>query len=216
MLHFKQGAFACFLSVFKPLRGISRVFVALALLASFTAGSAHSMPITLTHGGSGSGTIGGTAFNGEFSILAHANTEAISAFGTGFSLEHLFSQIAIVGLGTFDLLIPTRTYVNNRLGLVGFARGAGPDLLSGPAGHDAFLDWNMRSSLAMVYGRGSHVQWGLSPVQTSGGTLYFNTQAGTAARFSAQVIPVASSSWLLLLCAFPLLWRASRRKPSRQ
>jgi len=124
--------------------------LAILLCLSFYSGASSAMPITFDHGGTGSGTLGGEAFAGDFTILAQADTDAITAFRTGFSLEHLFARIAIAGLGTFDLLTPTRTYVNHRLASVGFARSAGPDLLGGPSGAAAFASWNMRTSLALI------------------------------------------------------------------
>lgn len=184
------------------------------LCLSFYSGASSAMPITFVHGGTGSGTLGGEAFVGDFTILAQADTDAIAAFRTGFSLEHLFARIAIAGLGTFDLLTPTRTYVNHRLASVGFARSAGPDLLGGPSGAAAFTSWNMRTSLALIEGQGSQLQWGLAPIHTSGGTLYFNTDTTTPARFSAQVALPVTATWLLMLCAFPALFYAQNGRRS--
>lgn len=191
-----------------------RLAALIALLAGFYSGSANAMPIAFSHGGNASGTLGDIAFDGEFTIHAQANTNSISSFGTGFSLEHLFTRIAIAGLGTFEFLSPTRTYVNNRRSSVGFARGAGPDLLNGPVGHAVLSSWNMRSSLALIHGQGSLVQWGLSPIRTSGGTLYFDTNTGTSSRFSAQVALPIPGTWALVLTMFPLLVHARRRRPS--
>lgn len=179
--------------------------------------------ITFIHSGSGSGTLDDVSFAGEFTITSVGDTDDRIDLGPGaFSITHLTSQITIDGLGSFNLLITTRTF---SAGGVGFGRGPnGSDLLSGPS--DAPLDtWDMLSSIGPVSGAMSTLQWApsLGAVETTGGVLVFDDAEGFGT-FQAIVedgpaaVPEPAS---LTLLAIGILGCASgaglpRRRPSLQ
>ncbi|PQA87907.1 hypothetical protein CW354_06055 [Marinicaulis flavus] len=170
-------------------------------LAMFSA--AHAAPITFTHEAtSGGGTLDGAAFDGgAIVITAAADTDDIVDVGGGtYAVEHLAASIAIDGLGVFDFISPTRTFVNN--GFVGFSRSAngglnGADLLNGPAGLGAY---DLTTSIGPSTGGGNFLQWAVSAVLTDGGVLEF-ASVGTDITFTAVVGDVSD---VPLPAAFPL------------
>jgi len=162
-----------------------------------------AVPITFIHeGGGGAGTIGNFFFEPTgFVITATGDTDDRTSFGNGFSIVHLTASIAIDGVGTFDFITGTRTFVNNSLSLVGFSRASGTDLFDGPTNAD-FAAWDMLSSIGPIPGTGELLQWQLSPINTSGGVLVFNDERSTEASFTAIVgtpVPVPGSIVLVML-----------------
>ena len=154
--------------------------------ASFSAAAA---TIVFTHESSGSGTLDGVPFfDRAFTIVATGDTanRQIQIAGV-FFIEHTSVTIEIAGLGTFDILSPTRTFVNQPAALAGFSRAglSGADLLNGPT--DGLLaSWDMLGSIGPLAGDGYLLQWGNQPVNTSGGVLAFVSQ-GTMVRFTATI-----------------------------
>lgn len=147
--------------------------------------------LTTTFMGTGSGTIGTTAFNNDaFTITVVGNTsDIVPILNTGFSLDAISSTIMLSGLGTFSFTSGTRTFVNN--GGVGFSRAGmyGADLFDGNL-NTAFNSWNMLSSIGPIYTTGYLQQWTFSPpVTTSGGTLVFNTGSSSTV-FEATISTV--------------------------
>ena len=170
--------------------------------------------ITFTHEGLGGGSIGGDLFApSEFVITAVGDTDDRELFpiGVGWFIDHTFASIWIDGVGSFDFLVPTRTFVNNELfpeiGVVGFAHGGGMgnDLFDGPA-DPAFASWDMLSSIGPISNDGFLLQWDAGPpIETTGGTLVFDT-ASTPVTFTA-VIPAPS-----VLAAFSVAGLGLRRR----
>ena len=98
-----------------------RVLSAVALLA-FTTVAATAAPFTFTHAGSGSGSLAGVPFAvSDFVITAVGDTTDRVDIGFGFFIDHSSASIAIQGLGTFDFVTATLTFVNNPSNLVGFS-----------------------------------------------------------------------------------------------
>jgi hypothetical protein len=148
--------------------------------------------------------------NQTFTITGSGDL-AIVDFTGGHFVVHDIASIDISGLGTFDFVSETQTFVNNSSGLVGFSRAApvGTDLILGPSSN-VFDSWNMQTDIATVSGSGKLVQW-LSPeVNTTGGILVFNTEITTTS-FSATVVPEPASTVLLWCGASLLLLRRPRR-----
>lgn len=152
---------------------------------------AFAVPISFTHKGAGGGTLDGVGFGAaaplSFTITATGDTDDRVSFGSGYFIDHLAASIAIGGLGTFDFITPTRTFVNNGNQTVGFSRAgsSGADLFNGPT-DGAFSAWDMLSSIGPISGNGDLLQWTNSDVVTSGGVLVFNS-AGSPAEFTAIV-----------------------------
>ncbi len=168
--------------------------IALALLAM----SAAAEQLTFIHEGSGSGTLDGSTFPASaFVITAVVDTDDRTSFTNGWSIGHLSASITIDGLGTFDFISATRTFVNNGGQIVGFSRNgiSGMDLFDGPE-NTAFADWDMLSPIGPISGDGYLMQWDDSPqINTSGGSLFFNEESSDAT-FTA--IPEPATIALLL------------------
>ena len=170
------------------------LFLAMAFLFASVVDSS-AAAITFTHEGSGSGTIGDIVFtNLDFVITATGDTSDRQSFGSGYSIDHAAASIWIAGLGTFDFLSATRTFVNNSSSVVGFSREGigGQDLFNGP--HDSqFSAWDMLSGIGPVTGEGSLLQWYASPdpdaIQTEAGILEFANTASYVV-FEAAMAPV--------------------------
>jgi len=179
--------------------------------------------LNITHASIGSGSIGALSFtNASVTISEFADTscrvELTTPNVSGFSIDDMSATITISGLGLFHFTSPTRTFVNNTFGVVGFSRtGASQaDLLDGPTA-GAFFDWDMLSPIGPITGDGQFIQWTgteLPPVTTDGGVLIFQ-DASPDVTFQVAVVPEPSTAVLLLLflIGFGMRWYA--RGPNR-
>jgi len=170
--------------------------VSLVVLIVFL-GNANAVNITFTYEGIGSGTLGGSSFSdAAFTITGMGDTVNRSSFdfGTskGFSIDDNSASIAISGLGTFNFVTPTRTFVNNTYYGVGFSRAesvGGTDLFYSPSAY-AYGTWDMLSSIGPISGTGRLLQWtptpAYGPVNTNAGVLVFN-DAFPPATFQATI-----------------------------
>jgi hypothetical protein len=178
------------------------------------ASHAFTAQLSFTHSAIGSGNIGGIPFtNASFSIFELVDTGDRVAFTNqgGFSIIDTSASINIAGLGLFHFTTPTRTFVNNVLGLVGFSRGSGDlsDLFDGP-GSSVFDTWNMLTPIGPITAdSGELTQWSRSPVTTDGGVLVFNNARPINATFQATLVP-EPSSFVLLLGA--MVWVAFKQR----
>jgi hypothetical protein len=178
---------------------VKRSFQLIGLLMAFACSSFGSS-ITFTDITTASGTIGSTAFKDDLiTISAVGNTSSIQSFSGGISLNVSSASITIAGVGTFQFTTPTRFFDNTNSQTVGFSRAGifGGDLINGPT-NPAFSSWAMKTSIGPITGSGVILQWTISPVLTSGGTLVlFNANPGVT--FSADVSTVPEPGTLLLL-----------------
>lgn len=191
-------------SLLSRLRQGAVVLVAAVGLAA-SSGAALAAGVTFTHDGSfGSGTLDGTPIGpAAFSIVATADTNNIESSGNVFSLDHVTASITISGLGTFDFITATRTFVNQGLNIVGFSRDGlgGSDLFNGPT-NGAFGTYDLSTSIGPIGGAGNILQWTSSDIVTSGGVLNLDSFF-TDAQFTAVVgdtprIPLPAGLPLLL------------------
>ncbi len=164
-----------------------RSFMVGASLAMAFAAGAMAEPITFVHTGTGSGTLNGAPFGpAAFTITSEADTlNRQTIFTNVYYIDHDTSEIRIDGLGTFQFVSATRTFINGQL--VGFSRGGinGLDLFNGP--NSAVLaGWDMLSAVGPAAGTGGLLQWTSGDVITSGGTLIFNN-GQSAATFEAII-----------------------------
>jgi hypothetical protein len=177
---------------------------AVVALASMTMAAPASV-IEFVHEGVGSGTLDGQSFGVgapvPFIITAYSDTDDRVSFGNGFAIQHTAASIAIDGVGVFDFLVPTRTFVNHISSIVGFSRStdggaSGLDLFNGPT-NAAFGAWDMLSSIGPFSGQSQLLQWNDDPpIQTSGGVLVFNDQL-VPGTFTATVLPAPGAVALL-------------------
>jgi hypothetical protein len=156
---------------------------------------------------SGSGTLNGVPFpTSNFVITSYANP-ANKQWVTGgiYSMDHMSSSISIAGLGNFDILTGTRTFLDTSPASprVGFSRAGlqGLDLLLGPQ-NQAFQTWDMVTPIGPLTGDTWGLeQWTRTPlIDTTGGVLIFNDGGGHAT-FAAAVVPEPAG---LLIGAFGL------------
>lgn len=158
-------------------RTVFRSIVAATLLVVAPA-VASSQAITFIQTGvTASGSIGATNFTRrDFTITSTGNVGSRQAYAGGFFIDHLTSSISIVGVGTYNFITGTRTFVNNSNMIAGFSRAgvSGSDLYAGPV-NAAFSTWDMTTSIGVFTGSAALQQWNLVPViQTNGGTLSFD------------------------------------------
>jgi hypothetical protein len=189
------------LSVVRKCETPAVLFILLILMAEASAGL-----LQFTFEGRGSGALEGTLFtNSDFVITAYGYTEdRVPLYSDlphyGWSIEHSFASISIAGLGDFEFLTGTRTYVNNYTQKVGFSR-AFPQLLDlywGPI-NEQFADWDMLEPIGPISGSGYLLQWYFinNEVWTTGGMLRFN-QVACDATFRAMIPePLTVLVWCL-------------------
>lgn len=187
-----------------------------AIAAATIAGSAMAgVGITMIHEANGSmtGTLNGQGFaTSNFVVTGIGQTSDRTSFGSGFFIEYLSASISIDSLGTFDILSPIGTFVNNSSQLVGLSRSNGGnvdlDLFNGP-NNAAFATWDMTTSIGPHSGSGGVIQWSSMPqIETSGGILIFD-DATVNATFTA-IVPAPGAIALLGLLA-PIAGRRRRR-----
>ena len=162
---------------------MKKVILVLAVVVMCFSISAESQILTFVHEGNGSGTLGGNPFAAlDFVIAAVGDTGDRDLYSSGWFIDHLSASISIDGLGDFELLTGTRTFVHNNHQTVGFSRAGinGADLFDGPT--DAqFATWDMLNPIGPISGSGSLMQWTNIPqINTTGGILAFDSGSSYA------------------------------------
>jgi hypothetical protein len=195
---------------------------ALSVVALLLASTAWAVPVTFIHsaaGGTFAGTLDGVGFSvEEFTITALGDTDDRQASDVDtFFINHTSAEIEIPGLGTFDIITPSRTFVNQSANAVGFSRSSGADLFNQTAFDPVYTTYDLLSSIGPEFADGGIFQWALSDVVTSGGVLLFENRSAESASFQAIVEggpgPIPEPGTLALLAMGLLaLGRASRRR----
>lgn len=163
-------------------------------------GNASASTIKFLYESAGSGSLAGVRFGDTTPARV-----VITAFGETSGVDvsqivHTTASITIDGVGAFDFLSPTRTFVYSFAGLVGFSRAGTneSDLVHGPQSFSAFGNWGMRTSVGPVTGEGRFLQWSLPSapqLNTTGGALVFD-DAVSQVTFTAIVPSPAAISAL--------------------
>ncbi len=188
--------------------------VAVSVVAMVSS-SAMSVPIMFIHEGSGNGMIDGVSFvDAGFVITAFGDTDSkTETFPGVFLFDHTSASIAIAGVGTFDFNQVTHSFYNSNSPVAGFSRTVLPgiisDLFNGPY-TPALAGWDMASSIGPISGEGEVLQWEsfMVPVETTGGTLFFETDFDTEATFTA-IVPAPGGAAVM---AFGFVAAARRRR----
>ncbi len=195
--------------------------LAVAALLAAAGAAATASPIAFRFTGTGSGTIGSTAFtDAPFTITERSDTAAVAiAPNCGcFYADSLAATIDLAGVGSFAFVTGTRTFVNG--GMVGFSR-AGPDgvdLLDAEYG-DPVVGYRLANLMRPVSGPGGLLTWADPDpdIFTSGGALFFESgpTATTFTGFVPDALPGAvpePGNLALVLAGLGMAGVATRRR----
>jgi hypothetical protein len=181
---------------------MTRLLSAICLLSCVTfVPQASAAPISFVCEASGSGSLDGEPFSTrEFVITAIGDTNNRLSRGDFPSIEyvipHLISQIAINGLGTFQLLADTDFNADYYVEFNGelFNRDL---IINGPIVN---YSWGMLTGIGPISGTAVVAQWIIPPdpgVETTGGLLIFN-YGSTTATFTA-IVPEPCGASLMVI-----------------
>ena len=134
---------------------------------------AAAQQIVFRHEATLKGTLAGTAFGPTHVVIRGVgDLSNRQSFSNGFYIIHDSATVSIDGVGSFDFVSPTRSFVNHSQTMAGFGRGtpAGLDLMIGPFAGPLFT-WDMLSAVGPFTGAGGTVNWNLGDIVTSGGVL---------------------------------------------
>ncbi len=184
------------------------LLLTLIIVLVFLTTVAQGSIISFTYTGHGDGTMDGVPFpDSNFVITAIADTDERTAYDNGWFIDHLSASILIDGLGEFDFLSQTRTFVNQSWGMIGFSRGGlgGHDLFYGPRRVE-FTTWEMLTPIGPLSGTGKLFQWNYSPqVVTAGGVLIFDDRTVIGSTFKA--VPEPCTVLLFALGGLAVRWK---------
>jgi hypothetical protein len=180
------------------------LFISMGLIPSLTP-HAQASPIQYITTGIGSGSINNSPFtNANFTIICTADTSKRVATQSGglpvFEIPNDIASININGVGTFQFVTQTITFVNPTNRIVGFERASPSrdDLYDGPTDTN-FASWQLITAIGPISGTGDLIQWSnqSTKVQTSGGPLVF-ADGASPVTFTATIPEPASLSLLAL------------------
>jgi len=194
------------------------VNAALALSVVLAFGSAASASeLAMTYTGSGSGTLNGVAFSkSDFTITVSANTANRGQTVSGYNcLPHDSAAVTIAGLGTYNIVTPTRTIEENsgnNLSVMAFELNWGYDLIAIESLSPQLPKWDMLESIPTLTGTGELIQWAGGNVNTSAGVLVFNNAFGFSSTFDTGYKAVPEPASLSLLACGTLALLTRKRK----
>ncbi|MEO0439401.1 MAG: PEPxxWA-CTERM sorting domain-containing protein [Pseudomonadota bacterium] len=184
--------------------------------------------------GTGSGTLGGNAFDGAITITSTGDTGSQQQCIDGgipiagcFLVTNNSLELDIAGLGLFSLTGPSFSFVNNNANLFGFSELVGPppaivnsfafvNILDNPS---PFTTWDGVSNLTAFDTDLTLGNFFAPSVQTDGGELIFAAPAiPGAAMFSASLVaaPVPEpATWAMMIAGFAMAGASLRRRKTR-
>ena len=178
-----------------------KLLLSTVVVLSCSAAQAATVTFTFT-GTSGGGAIGPKTFGeADFILTGIGDTEDRISFDGGYTIPHYEASIYLDGVGVYHFKHPTRTFVNNDLGLIGFSVG-GADFFHGPISSE-FIDYDFMKSINTVSGNGQVLQW-LTYTTVGKFTMKDYTTTGS---FSSHVapIPLPASIWFMVLGFLPFV-----------
>ncbi|SIN59492.1 PEP-CTERM protein-sorting domain-containing protein [Parasphingorhabdus marina DSM 22363] len=184
--------------------------------------------------GNGSGTLGGDAFDGAFTITSRADTgsqqpcifEGMPVAGCALVVNDSV-ELDIAGLGQFNLTGFNISFVNNNANVFGFSELIGPP--PGIVNSFAFVNitgepspfstWDGISNLAAFDTNLTLGNFFAPSVQTNGGELVFTSPPIPGdARFSASIVAAAvpePATWAMMIAGFGMAGASLRRRKNR-
>ncbi len=138
---------------------MKKVLVCLVVVLALAV-SAEASLMTFTHEGNGSGTLGGISFpESDFVITAFGDIRVQSPnYDYIWRIYHSSASIWIDGVGEFDFLTETETFVNQERQIVGFSVADSHDLFNGPT-DSQFATWDMQDPIGPISGMGKLFQF---------------------------------------------------------
>ncbi len=159
-------------------------------------------------------------FYGNTVFTAIADTSTREVYPGGYTMRNVSMNVSLPGVGTFDFLSGTRSFVSNLNQRAGFGRedeegvNTGHDLFHGPV-NAQFATWDMTTPIGPVQGWGRFLQWVpdeyFSPIHTTGGLLTIY-EVQTTSVVTATVVPEPAT--FVLVMAAPFFARRRSRKPA--
>lgn len=189
------------------------LFSIMMTLVMLLTSASHAATITYTHYLEGvSGSLAGIAFGPtNITVTATADTANVQTVSpTVLSIPHFAADIDIDGVGDFSFLAPTRSFINDGLDIVGFARGPGQgtDLIFAPSS-PLYNGWDLTSALGPVFGGSNLLQWSNGGgVLTDGGLVQLVFGANFASSFEASLqttsgdVPIPGASVFMATFVF--------------
>jgi len=199
------------------MRNLAQVVRLAATVALVSAGAASATPIEFVYTGVGIGTLNGAPFAASsFTITEFANTSNRQScvFGVCTFIDDTAASITISGIGTFDLLTPTRTIVSGGVVFFAHAGQLGANLYDLAADPPALDNYMLDASIGPIFAFGLLNQWTALPlIDTTGGILIFEDTVGQGSpgSFRATLIPEPQILALLAAGALGLGWSVRKR-----
>jgi hypothetical protein len=166
----------------------------------------HADPVTYTFSGTGSGDVGGAAFNNApFTIAVSADTASIVNPAPGvYFLNDMASTIAIGGfsLATFNGIDGNSIFANNGTSTAAFSLGSPPaptgtSTLLGMQGPVAFASYDLSTTYGPVFWATPAPVANFVNQATTIGAVTFTDYSDVT--FTATVIPEPASAGLMVL-----------------
>lgn len=178
-----------------------RVLAAAVLLLVVAPLPLQADPIFYTFTGAGTGTIDGTGFSdADFEISVVGDTTGSYSGGSGvWWNDALTAVVTISGLGSFDVIEPTRVFVNNNNDAVGFNSFSSADLFDVfDLPSLALFAYDLSSPYEQETGTADCCAFQWNALQTDGGEIDM-TAIGDTGTFEAVVSGVPEPGTMLLL-----------------
>ncbi len=158
-----------------------------AALGSGTFEARIPQAIVYFYSGEASGVLDGSPFSTTPILITATSVAPERLYEPGlWTSENSATLVELDGLGVFEIIDGTSSFVNNTVQLGGISTAGGLDLLGGPT-NAALESWYMTSSIGPLTGGGGYIQ--TVGVNTTGGSLQLDAADGLANLLFSAVIP---------------------------